>query len=1298
MSGSGGGGGYEYQARATAYVAVHILAEENLRWIENNNPDVPISVAGETGGVGDDLCITLRSGIKIELQAKHGLEKDKLWKPLIKIAKGLKADPKLYGVILTDSTASKTIREDLRNDFKRLGQGRVDNLKTITQETQQKFLDADLPDIDPEFFKRLVIIVLDLDQGLQDGKQAQLLLSRILHDRNQSAIVWEALCSTGQSLNTHEGCRDSKDWARLLCSNGVQLAADCAKANGVMSLEEKKYLESVKQKYQDWWEDSYAFMNEINDAKWQNLEITVKIPKSKLNNETNSLSASDGDDKTTILPILDALSQVSSKRVLIVGKAGAGKSTILAKVLLEAAEEALQNPISPIPVLIKLKDYQNQSDFLLLIRDAFERSGFLEEMQETEQIIYIKKLIKDKRLVLLADGVNELSGDGYRAFNYFCGDHLAMIATTRDINASKLDIQTKLEIQPLSAEKVKDFFSKKLPDYHDNSRVQELCDRVRDFGQTPLMVWMLYIIFKQNPLKEAPNTRGEAYREFTDIYSREAKDEVDWVVLTEMRSQLSILAFEMTCSEKPFNEGDVLNLIGVEKIRKNLLSNHLLQRDGTARSRKVRFCHPSLQEYYTAEYILARLPELTNKRDGQQYTPFQRDYLNHLKLTEAIAIMLGFPEITNSQSKQLVQMALDVDLMMGSHLVGEAKVEAQAQAVELVRAVKLFNETKTLETSDWLRVMLMGRTRSKFALSDLQEFLENPNIDIVRKAVSWIGVSENQEAIPILLNFLKSNERFIQEGQGITLPDQKLLLKIEIIEAIERLSTKNDFLKIKNTLNLHEFNNPWSSFLSFSKTDDLITKLDPESTKKNSLEVLIKSRDPNQIRQSSSLLSKLNYPVAVSQLISRLGNEQDKDVYKSLIDGLGKFNTRESISALVNLIETTNNSYREIAAKILIDNERFIAINELIPLLDNPNWDIRWCAADILGRFCNESAIPVLLEGLLGQHHRSIQISAAELLGLVKTDISKRSEIVSALVSSLNNPDYAVRRNAAISLANFNQQESIPELLKALRHYYPVDDSQINTEIVNFKTGEYSKYPIPQTTLESLGDRESIVKWILEDIYPNDSTNAKTRRQVVEALSKFNTEEVIKELYDVLQGNKLAAVALVSFGKQDAVSTLIKLLEEPSQSKIMDDLISFASLGNLTIASELISILQNINNYDHTDECFRNRVAIVLAKIEHNDMVCYLPDLVKLLPTEIGEQASWAIASIQFRCQFYNYEIACHSEPEIQKAENLRLSRQGTTVVNNYIDQSHSTIGVGYAAENSNIKFEQIIKDITKKD
>jgi hypothetical protein len=396
MSGSGGGGGYEYQARATAYVAVHILAQHCLSWIEHENPDVPVAVAEETGGAGDDLCITLHDGVQIELQAKHGLQKDKLWEPLLKLGRGLQENPQLYGVLLTNTTASKIIREDLRKDFNRLGQGRTDGLKVITQEVQQRFIEANLPDSDPEFFRRLRIVVLDLDDGLQDGKQAQILLSKVLHDSNQSAKVWKILWGEGLKLISNAGKRDSKAWARLLSSQNLQLASTCAEANGVMSPEERKYLELVSQKFETWWKH-HAFMDEIDDSTWFEFGLNVNMPKST---DESDLSQNNHDfDKGITLPILDALSKVSNERILIVGKPGAGKSTFLTQILLRKAKEALEDSFAPIPVLIELKSYMHQPNILDLVKDAFKKRNCLLGMPEQDKQLYIERLIEDKRLI-----------------------------------------------------------------------------------------------------------------------------------------------------------------------------------------------------------------------------------------------------------------------------------------------------------------------------------------------------------------------------------------------------------------------------------------------------------------------------------------------------------------------------------------------------------------------------------------------------------------------------------------------------------------------------------------------------------------------------------------------------------------------------------------------------------------------------------------------------------------------------------------------------------------------------------
>ncbi|KAM3099304.1 hypothetical protein ACKFKF_15230 [Phormidesmis sp. 146-12] len=219
MSGSGGGGGYEYQARATAYVAVHILTEQKLDWIDHPD-DLPIAVAEETDGPGDDLNITLQDGTTIELQAKHGLQKGKLWEPIIKLAQGLQQNPLLHGILLTDSTASGIIKDELREDLKRLGQGRTDGLKQITQELQQKLAEADISN-DPGLFKRLSIRVLDLDDGLQNSESACKLLSQVLETQNQASLAWKVLWGEGlklrqksNKLNTllfsiaDEGCKE----------------------------------------------------------------------------------------------------------------------------------------------------------------------------------------------------------------------------------------------------------------------------------------------------------------------------------------------------------------------------------------------------------------------------------------------------------------------------------------------------------------------------------------------------------------------------------------------------------------------------------------------------------------------------------------------------------------------------------------------------------------------------------------------------------------------------------------------------------------------------------------------------------------------------------------------------------------------------------------------------------------------------------------------------------------------------------------------------------------------------------
>ena len=112
------------------------------------------------------------------------------------------------------------------------------------------------------------------------------------------------------------------------------------------------------------------------------------------------------------------------------------------------------------------------------------------------------------------------------------------------------------------------------------------------------------------------------------------------------------------------------DLYGASSRIEELLKYHLLER---VSEKEVSFHHQLIQEYYAAECLLPQLSELSKEQAGQKYTQFQIDYLNYLKWTEAIAIMLGLPEITENQVKHLTELALDVDLMLGARLAGAVK-------------------------------------------------------------------------------------------------------------------------------------------------------------------------------------------------------------------------------------------------------------------------------------------------------------------------------------------------------------------------------------------------------------------------------------------------------------------------------------------------------------------------------------------------------------------------------------------------------------------------------------------------
>ena len=69
---------------------------------------MPLAVAAETGGPGDDMRVECGCGVTVEVQAKSGLQRgNKLWKATLDLVRGLDEDPSLHSVLLVMALAAR---------------------------------------------------------------------------------------------------------------------------------------------------------------------------------------------------------------------------------------------------------------------------------------------------------------------------------------------------------------------------------------------------------------------------------------------------------------------------------------------------------------------------------------------------------------------------------------------------------------------------------------------------------------------------------------------------------------------------------------------------------------------------------------------------------------------------------------------------------------------------------------------------------------------------------------------------------------------------------------------------------------------------------------------------------------------------------------------------------------------------------------------------------------------------------------------------------------------------------------
>ncbi len=451
------------------------------------------------------------------------------------------------------------------------------------------------------------------------------------------------------------------------------------------------YLQSISDKYKCWWK-----FYTLTDGEYFDFGLMVQeVQKQKREKQQEEIE---------LLPVLEGIRKYADKHVLLIGKPGSGKSTALQRLLWEDAQAIIQGKKRIIPVLVELRNWDED----ICTSVEYFICDFLESGEESIDVSEIKKLLRNAKLLLLIDGFNELPSDEAQTkIKQFRKKYpeTPMIFTTRDLDVGgNLGIDKQLQMQPLTENQMRKFVITYFPQ-DGEEMLQQLGNRLRELGETPLILKMLCDVFQLDG--KIPKNRGQLFRQF-DRKVNGFKEDKETVPIPEGLRRwkgelLQYLAFEMMQPKNPqANYTDFRLSISrsqTEAILENFLKGrvdfsgkkewldgllkHCLLESKTSESEQVviEFHHQLFQEYYAAEYLLRLLLNLSDEK-------LKHDYLNLLKWTEPLALMLGLVE-DETQALQVVKLALEVDLMLDARLAGEVRKEFQEKTKSLISELKV---------------------------------------------------------------------------------------------------------------------------------------------------------------------------------------------------------------------------------------------------------------------------------------------------------------------------------------------------------------------------------------------------------------------------------------------------------------------------------------------------------------------------------------------------------------------------------------------------------------------------------
>jgi len=999
------------------------------------------------------------------------------------------------------------------------------------------------------------------------------------------------------------------------------------------------YLRSIintHQKWQEWYTPTDT--TERDRPAFFDFGLMVQtVEPTKADRQRESDLDREKNEKIERLPVLEGIYKYAAEHVLLVGRPGSGKSTALARLLLQEAEKALSDRQAKIPVLVELRYLSSEAngssvcDRIVAFMHKHDPALGIDEAG-------IKQLLSQGRLLLLVDGVNELPSDRLGRpqviqFRELYQKNCPMIFTTRELNASvDFGIAKRLEMQPLTEPQMQQFVMAYLPKQGENL-LRQLSGRLREFGQTPLLLWMLCSLFQHPEFKgQIPPNLGMVFRAFTVGYGDRIKQDV--TLSKDSRAWwgrlLQYLAFKMTCGENLTELRVAISRRDAEQFLRgkvefaddcavrwleDLLKHHLIQISND----RIEFRHQLIQEYYAAEWLLGLLPSLSDAR-------LRQVYLNYLKWTEPLALML---ELVDSEEQAVrvvrlalgmnlklgfrlrmmsflnrLQLALDVDLRLGARLAGAVKYEFQEKTVGL-----LIQEINRRRIPEEYAIELFEETKSNFAFAPLILALYDSSIHVSHYASEALGKIDSDRAVDHLILFLNDSEEYVRmfgvealskigsekavDALILALYDSSIYVSHNAAEALGKIGSE----KAVDALILALYGS--SAYVSLTAADAL-GKIGSEKAV-DALILALKDSDDKVRESAAKALGEIGSDRAVDALILALKDSDDK-VRESAAKALGEIGSDRAVDALILALKDSDDKARESAVKALGNIGSGRVIDPLILALYDSSIHVSHYAAEALGKIRSEKAVDALILALKDSYVRS---KAARVLGEIGSD-----RAVDNLILSLNDSDYFVRSDAAKALGKIGSKKAVDNLILSLNDSYSYvrefasealgeigSEGAVDALILALKNPYDNVREQAACALGKISSEKAVDALILALA----DSNYFVSTEVARALGKIGNEKAVDPLIAAFKGSfkctrGMAALALGDIGSEKAVDALILALKNPYDNVRQQAACALGKIGSKKAVDCLILALKD------SDDIVRGQVSWALGLLAEDDI------------------------------------------------------------------------------------------------